>query len=95
MTTKTLRLPDVLTDAVRDVGRYEHIKESTAMRKLLTMGYELYLANLYERGAVSIRDVARRLDLSVSEAIDRLRELGVSGNVTADDTLASLRSLER
>jgi hypothetical protein len=93
VTTKTLRLPDVLTDAVRDVGRYEQIEESTAMRKLLSMGYELYLANLYRRGTVSIRDVARRLNLSLSETIDRLRELGVSGNVTADDTLASLRSL--
>ena len=30
MTTKTLRLPDALTNAVRDVGRCEHVEESTA-----------------------------------------------------------------
>lgn len=93
MTTKTLRLPDMLTAAVRDVGRIEHIEEATAMRKLLSMGYELYLANLYRRGAVSLREVARRLDLSLSEAIDRLQELGIGGNVTADDTLQSIKSL--
>jgi len=93
MTTKTLRLPDTLTEAVRDVGRREHIEESTAMRKLLSMGYELYLAGQYDRGAISIRDVAHGLDVSLSEAIDRLRQLGVSGNVSADDALQSLRSL--
>ena len=93
MITKTLRLPDALTDAVRDVGQSEHVEESTAMRKLLSMGYELYLAEQYRRGALSMRQVAARIDLSLSEAIDRLRELGVSGNVSADDTLESLRSL--
>jgi len=93
MKTKTLRLPDALTDAVRDVGRHERIEESTAMRKLLSMGYELYLADLYRHGDVSIRDVALRLDVSLSEAIDRLQQLGVRGNVTAADALHSLKSL--
>ena len=79
--------------AVRDVGRCEHIEEATAMRKLMTMGYELYLAGRYRNGAISLRDVAHRLDLSLSEAMDRLSELGVPGNVTADDTLQSLKSL--
>jgi len=93
MITKTLRLPDALTDAVRDVGQSEHVEESTAMRKLLSMGYELYLAEHYRSGSLSLRQVAARLGVSLSEAIDRLRELGVSGNVSADDTLESLRSL--
>ena len=93
MTTKTLRLPDMLTDAVREVGRYEHIEEATAMRKLLSMGYEVYLAELYRRGTVSIRDVASRLDVSITEALAKLQQLGISGNVSADDTLRSLKSL--
>jgi len=93
MTTKTLRLPDMLTDAVREVGRYEHIEEATAMRKLLSMGYEAYLAELYRRGTVSIRDVAGRLDVPITEALAKLQQLGISGNVSADDTLRSLKSL--
>ncbi len=93
MTTKTLRLPDMLTDAVREVGRYEHIEEATAMRKLLSMGYEVYLAELYRRGTVSIRDVAARLDVSITEALAKLQQVGISGNVSADDTLRSLKSL--
>ncbi len=63
------------------------------MSKLLSMGYELCLAGQYDQGAVSIRGATRGMDVSLSEAIDRLRQLGVSHNVSADDTLQSLRSL--
>lgn len=93
MKTKTLRLPDTLTHAVREMGRSEHIEESTAMRKLMSMGYELYLAGQYRSGKISLRDVARSLNVSISEAMDRLRQLGVAGNLTADDTLQSIKSL--
>lgn len=94
MTTKTLRLPDNLAAAVRDIGTREHIEESTAMRKLLSMGYEIYVAEQYRAGRISLRDAARRMGTSLSEALDALQRLGISGNVTADDTLQSLKSLD-
>ena len=93
MTTKTLRLPNDLLSAVQIVGHAEQIEESTAMRKLIRMGFELYTARLYQTGRITLRQTAKRLDLSLSETLDALQQLGVSGNVTADDTLASLRSL--
>jgi len=93
MTTKTLRLPDDLVAAVRDVKATEHVEESTAMRKLLHMGYDLYLAEQYRAGRISLREVARRMDTSISEAMDSLQRLGISGNVSAADTLHSLASL--
>lgn len=93
MTTRTLRLPGDLAEAIRDVGAAEHIEESTAMRKLLSMGYHLYVAELYRAGRISLRDAARQMGLSLSETIDALRTLGIAGNVTADDTLQSLSSL--
>jgi len=93
MTTKTLRIPDALAAAVHDVGRREDIEASTAMRKLLRMGYESYLTEQYRSGRLSLRDTARRMGVSLSEAIDTLRQKGIGGNVTADDTLESLRSL--
>ena len=44
MITKSLRLPDSMVSAIREIGRAEQIKESAAIRKLLRMGYGLYLA---------------------------------------------------
>jgi hypothetical protein len=93
MTTKTLRLPDELVSSVRSVGRTEHIEESTAFRKLLWMGCELYTARLYSEGQITLRQAAKQLNRSLSETLDFLRQLGIKGNVSAEDTLASLKSL--
>jgi hypothetical protein len=93
MKTRTLRLPEDLAEAVRQVGTAEKIEESAAMRKLLRMGYELFLTDEYRAGRISLRSAAHRIGLSMSEAMDVFRRLGVSGNVSADDTLQSLESL--
>lgn len=93
MRTKTLRVNDDLVDALREVGDAEHIEEAQAMRKLLRMGYEVYLAERYRTGLVSLRDVALRLNRSLSETIDTMARMGTTGNTGAADTLASLRSL--
>jgi hypothetical protein len=93
MTTKTLRLPDNLAEAVRELGAEEHIEESTAMRKLLGMGYEVYVAERYRAGRLTLREVASRMDLPLSDALEALQRLGITGNTSADDCLSSLRSL--
>lgn len=93
MTTKTLRLSENLLNAVRELGDSEQIEEATAMRKLLRMGYCLFLAEQYRDGRLTLREVARRMELSLSEALEALQRLGVTGNTGADDTLASWLSL--
>lgn len=94
MKTKTLRLSDELVSAVRDVGAAEHIEESAAMRKLLHLGYERYLADRYRASAITLRQLATLSGTSLSQALDLLQRLGIPGNVGAADTLASLRSLQ-
>jgi hypothetical protein len=95
MTTKTLRLSDHMLDAVRELGSAEHIEEATAMRKLMRMGYNLFLAEQYRAGRLTLREVARRMELPLSEALEALQRLGITGNTSADDALASLRSLRK
>ena len=94
MITKTVRLSEGLSEAIRELGDAEHIEESTAMRKLLWMGYEMYLAEQYRSGCLSLRDVAARLDQPLGDTLEALQRLGISGNAGADETLASLTSLE-
>lgn len=64
------------------------------MPKLLHLGYQVYLGEQYRAGRVSLREVARRLGVPLSEALDALRRLGIPGNVGADDALQSLASLD-
>ena len=61
------------------------------MRKLIRIGYESYIGNLYRRGKISLRDAATLLNLSQMETIDLLLDAGISGNLDATDVLASLR----
>lgn len=65
------------------------------MRKLLHMGYALFLAEQYRAGRRTLREVADRLELSLSETLDTLGRLGIAGNTGADDTLASFRSTSK
>lgn len=95
MITKTLRLPVDLASAIRNVGKAEHLDESVAMRKLLHLGYAAYVAEKYRSGGISLRTAAEEMGLPLSEAMDALSRMGIPGNVSADDTLHSLRSLRR
>jgi hypothetical protein len=89
------RRPDDLVAAVRDAKATEHVEEATAMRRLRHMGCDLCPAEQYRAGRLSLRELARRMDTSISEAMDALQRLGISGNVSAADTLHSLASLRQ
>lgn len=73
----------------------EHLDDATAMRKLLQLGDERHLAKRYRSGAITIRKVAHRQGLSVGDALDLMQRIGIPGNVSVDDTLASRQSLQK
>ena len=45
-------------------------------------------------GKIGLRDLATMLDLSMSESIDLLLAMGISGNIRTGDLIDSLRSLD-
>ena len=90
MKTRSLRLPDDLLAAVSVVEQTEHLDEAPAIRKLLRLGLETYVASLYGAGRLTLREAAERLALSLGDTIDILRERGVSGNLTATDVIESI-----
>jgi len=89
---KAIRLPEGYLNIVKEICEKEKLDEATIIRKLLKVGAERYIAELYESGAISIREVAGMLGLSVSEAIDFLLTAGVRGNIR---TAQVIKSLER
>jgi len=52
---------------------------------------EAYIARLYERGELTLREAAARLDLDLIETMDLLLDYGVKGNLRAKDVLASIQ----
>ncbi len=90
MKTKTIRIPKDLADAIAVVEREEKIEESTAMRKLLRIGFETYVGNLYKDGKITLRKAARLLRLNQIETMNVFLDAGIKGNLEASDVLVSL-----
>jgi hypothetical protein len=53
--TKSIRIPKEMAEAIAVVEKEEQIEESTAMRKLIRMGFETYVRNLYRDGRITLR----------------------------------------
>ena len=56
MKTKSIRIPKDMMTAIEIVEKEEKIEESTAMRKLMRIGFETYVGNLYRQGKITIRE---------------------------------------
>jgi predicted HTH domain antitoxin len=95
MKTKSIRIPREMVEAIGVVEREEKIEESTAMRKLIRMGFETYVGNLYRQGKITLRRAARLLHKNQIETIDLFVDAGIKGNLDASDVLASLDRFAR
>ncbi|PIQ94170.1 MAG: hypothetical protein CO148_08180 [Nitrospirae bacterium CG_4_9_14_3_um_filter_41_27] len=91
MKTKSLRIPKDMISAVELVEKEEKIEESTAMRKLMRIGFEAYVGNLYKQGKVTLREAARLLDVSQIEAMNIFLDAGIKGNLDASDVMISMK----
>jgi len=90
MKTKSIRIPKDMMAAIEIVEKEEKIEESTAMRKLIRIGFETYIGNLYKQGKVTLRQAAKLLNLRQIEAMNLFLDAGIKGNLDASDVLVSL-----
>jgi predicted HTH domain antitoxin len=90
MKTKSIRIPKDMMTAIELVEKEERIEESTAMRKLIRIGFESYIGNLYKQGKVTLREASRLLNLSQIDTMNLFLDAGIKGNLDASDVLISL-----
>lgn len=90
MKTKSLRISEDMMHAIKLVGKEEKIEESTAMRKLMRIGFETYIGNLYKQGKITLREAARLMNVNQIEAMNLFLDAGIKGNLDASDVLISL-----
>lgn len=95
MKAKALRLPDNLLDAIKFAEKKEKLDEPTTLRKFLRLGAEKYVADIYARGEVTLREAATVLDITAREAMEMFFDMGIAGNVDADKALKAIRLVEK
>ncbi len=91
MKVKSVRIPEDIDKAIDFVARSEKLEKTQSIRKLTRLGFEVYVAKSYEKGKLTLREAARLLNLTLSETIDLLSEMGVRGNIRAKDVAESLK----
>jgi hypothetical protein len=95
MKVKSMRIPEDIDKAIGYVARAEKIEDTHSLRKLARMGFESYVAREYKAGKITLREAADLLNLTLSETIDLLSDVGVKGNIHAVDVMKSLESLTK
>jgi len=93
MKVKSIRIPEDIDRAVKYVARSEKLEKTQSIRKLTRLGFEFYAAKSYERGKLTLRETAKLLNLTLSETIDLLSEMGVKGNIRAKDVMQGLKAM--
>jgi predicted HTH domain antitoxin len=92
MKVRSLRIPEDMDQAIEYVSKMEKTEKTQSLRKLARLGFEYYVARAYREGKITLRDGSRLLNLTLSETIDILAEMGVKGNIRASDVLQSLNT---
>lgn len=93
MKVKSLRIPEDIDKAIDYVAKSEKLEKTQSLRKLTRLGFEFYAAKSYERGKLTLREAADLLNMTLSETIDILSEMGVKGNIKAKDVMESLKKI--
>ncbi len=87
-----MRIPEDIDKAIVYVSRSEKIENTHSLRKLARMGFESYISKEYKAGKITLREASVLLNLTLSETVDILSDMGVKGNIHAEDVLNSLKT---
>jgi len=83
----SLRLKDRDLERLDELSKLERKDRSTTARELLEYGWEFLMLRYYKDGKLSLEGLAKKLNMSISEAIDLLSELGIEAPIEFDDYL--------
>jgi len=83
----SLRLKDRDLRRLDELSKALHKDKSTTARELLEYGWDFLMLKSYKEGKLSLAGLAKKLDVSISEAIDLLKERGIEVPVGFDDYL--------
>jgi hypothetical protein len=91
----SLRLKDRDLERLDELSKLECKDRSTTARELLEYGWEFIMLKYYKEGKLSLEGLAKKLNMSISEAIDLLAELGTEAPIEFEDYLKGFNVLKR
>jgi predicted transcriptional regulator len=83
----SLRLKDRDLERLDELSKAAHKDKSTMARELLEYGWDFLMFKYYKEGKLSLAALAKKLDVSISEALDLVKERGIEAPLGFDDYL--------
>lgn len=94
MSVISLRLKERESRKLQELSIEEQKDKSTVARELIQEGWNFLMIRQYRQGKLSLGMLAQRLDLSLSETIDVLSDLGIQAPIAYEDYLKGLTVLQ-
>ena len=91
----SLRLKDRDLERLEELSKATHKDKSTMARELLEYGWDFLMLKYYKEGKLSLTGLAKKLDLSISEALDLLKERGIEAPIGFDDYLKGFEVIDQ
>ena len=85
-----VHLPETMVEDLDRVAKRGGLDRSTPVRRLPRAGLERHVDEPCGRGELSRREAAAWMGVDVREAMGRLADLGVTGNITLEEAQAAL-----
>lgn len=90
----TLRLKEKELGFIKELSSQENGDRSYAARKLIDYGWIYFILKNYREGKMSIGKAARELNLTITETIELLADLGIKSPITYEDYLEGQKLAE-
>ena len=83
----TLRLKEKELNFIEEVSKKDAGDKSSAARKLIDYGWIYFILKNYKEGKISIGKAAEELNLTITETIELLADLGIKSPISYEDYL--------
>ena len=83
----TLRLKERELGFIEVLSKKENEDRSSAARKLIDYGWMYFILKNYKDGKLSIGKAAKELNLTITETIELLADLGIKSPISYEDYL--------
>jgi predicted HTH domain antitoxin len=90
MSVISLRLKETEYRKLNELSKEEQKDKSTVARELIREGWNFLMIRQYRQGKLSLGTLTQKLDLSLSETIDVLSDLGIQAPIEYEDYLKGL-----
>jgi len=87
MSVISLRLKEKEKKMIDELSIIENKDRSSVTRELIDYGWTYLMIKYYKDGKLSMEVLAKKLDISISEVIDLLSEIGIDATITYEDYL--------